>query len=211
MPPLIQALAKQARRPSGFFGKLFGFSMSRINRGANAWTLANLDLAKTDKVLEIGYGPGQAIELLCEQVPQGSISGIDFSETMLRQASVRNRAAIKTGLVKLTLGDAAKLHYPDASFDKVFCVNVVYFWENPEIQLREILRVLRPGGMLALYMGDSDEMAGVKITQTGVFNLYPAAALIKIFHDVGFSRCEYATTAISQGPLSKGVCVRAWK
>jgi ubiquinone/menaquinone biosynthesis C-methylase UbiE len=204
-------MAKQARRPDGFFGRLFGFSMSRINRGANAWTLANLELAKTDDVLEIGYGPGQAIELLCEQVPQGSISGIDFSETMLRQASVRNRVAIKTGLVKLTLGDAAMLHYPDASFDKVFCVNVVYFWEKPEMQLREILRVLRPGGMLAIYMGDADEMAGVKITQTGVFNLYPAAVLIQKLNDIGFDSCEYATTPISQGPLSKGVCVRAWK
>lgn len=211
MPPLIQAMAKQARRPDGFFGRLFGFSMSRINRGANAWTLANLELARTDDVLEIGYGPGQAIELLCEQVPQGSISGIDFSETMLRQASVRNRVAIKTGLVKLTLGDAAMLHYPDASFDKVFCVNVVYFWEKPEMQLREILRVLRPGGMLAIYMGDADEMAGVKITQTGVFNLYPAAVIIQKLNDIGFDSCEHATTPISQGPLSKGVCVRAWK
>ena len=40
--------------------------------------------------------------------------------------------------------------FPDASFDAVLCVNVVYFWENPAAHLREILRVLRPGGMLCI-------------------------------------------------------------
>ena len=211
MRPLINAIAKQARRPNGIFGKLFGFSMGRINRGANAWTLAKLDLSDSDDVLEIGYGPGQAIELLCEQVTQGSITGIDFSETMLKQASARNRAPIDAGRVKLTVGDASKLPYPDASFDKIFCVNVIYFWQNPEVQLREILRVMRPGGALAIYMGDSEEMSGVKITQTGIFYLYPANVLTKILIDVGFTHFDVATTPISQGPLSKGVCVRAWK
>ena len=41
-------MAAAARRPNGIFGKLFGFSMGRINRGANAWTLAKLDLSDTD-------------------------------------------------------------------------------------------------------------------------------------------------------------------
>lgn len=208
---LVHAMAQQARRPNGFFGRLFGFSMSRINRQANAWTLSQLALKKTDDVLEIGYGPGQAIQLLCAEVPEGRICGIDFSETMLQAATARNQDAIEAGLVELRVGDAASLPYPDASFDKVFCVNVIYFWPKPQEQLGEILRVLKPGGTLAIYMGDAVEMGGVKITQTGVFDLYPASDVMQMLKDVGFMTQRHATSAISQGPLSRGVCVLASK
>ncbi|QNA98178.1 class I SAM-dependent methyltransferase [Massilia sp. Se16.2.3] len=211
MPSLVHAMAQQARRPNGLFGRLFGLSMSRINREANAWTLSQLGLAPYDDVLEIGYGPGQAIELLTEQITSGKIRGIDFSDTMLAQASSRNREAIARGQVELSVGDAARLPYPDASFNKVFCVNVIYFWQNPREPLREILRVLRPGGQLAVYMGDAEEMAGVRITQTGVFRLYPARELMAMLDEVGFASATHATSPISQGPLSRGVCVLATK
>jgi ubiquinone/menaquinone biosynthesis C-methylase UbiE len=202
-------MAQQARRPNGLFGRLFGFSMSRINRQANAWTISQLALQPADDVLEIGYGPGQAIELLCETITEGRICGIDFSDTMLLQASARNAAAIDDGIVELRVGDASSLPYANASFDKVFCVNVIYFWPKPQEQLREILRVLRPGGVLAIYMGDAAEMGGVKITQTGVFDLYPAADVLRMLGAVGFKTARHMTSAISQGPLSKGVCVLA--
>lgn len=211
MASLVHAMAQQARRPNGFFGRLFGFSMSRINRQANAWTISQLALRPADDVLEIGYGPGQAIQLLCGTITEGRICGIDFSETMLEQASSRNEAAIDDGIVELRVGDAAMLPYDDESFDKVFCVNVIYFWPQPLEQLREILRVLRPGGTLAIYMGDAAEMGGVKITQTGVFNLYPAGDVLQMLRDAGFKSARHNTSAISQGPLSKGVCVLATK
>ncbi len=208
---LVHAMAQQARRPNGLFGRLFGFSMSRINRQANAWTLSQLDLRPTDDVLEIGYGPGQAIQLVCAEVTAGRICGIDFSETMMQAAASRNEEAIEEGRVELRVGDAAALPYPDASFDKVFCVNVIYFWPRPQQQLAEILRVLRPGGTLAIYMGDAEEMGGVKITQTGVFDLYPAEKVMDMLKEVGFMSQRHATSAISQGPLSQGVCVLATK
>lgn len=204
-------MAQQARRPNGLFGKLFGFSMSRINRQANAWTLEQLAVAPADDVLEIGYGPGQAIELLTGMVTEGRICGIDFSETMLQQASARNANAIDDGIVELLVGDAATLPYQDASFDKVFCVNVIYFWPQPQEQLSQILRVLKPGGTLAIYMGDATEMGGVRITQTGVFDLYRAADVMTMLGEVGFSTQRHVTSAIAQGPLSQGVCVLATK
>jgi ubiquinone/menaquinone biosynthesis C-methylase UbiE len=211
MASLVHAMAQQARRPNGFFGRLFGFSMSRINRQANAWTLAQLAIKPTDDVLEIGYGPGQAIELLTSMVTEGRIRGIDFSETMLDAATARNEAAIDDGIVELRVGDAAAMPYDSDGFDKVFCVNVIYFWPEPHRQLGEILRVLKPGGTLAIYMGDAAEMGGVRITQTGVFDLYPAADVVNMLSEAGFASASFTTSAISQGPLSKGVCVLAVK
>lgn len=211
MASLVHAMAQQARRPNGFFGKLFGFSMSRINRQANAWTIGQLGIRASDDVLEIGYGPGQAIQLVASMVTEGRVCGIDFSDTMLEAATARNESAIDDGIVELRVGDAAFMPYDDESFDKVFCVNVIYFWPEPELQLREILRVMKPGGTVAIYMGDAAEMGGVKITQTGVFDLYPAADVVRMLGEVGFTNARYNTSAISQGPLSKGVCVLATK
>jgi ubiquinone/menaquinone biosynthesis C-methylase UbiE len=207
MSSLMHALARQARRPNGLFGNLFGLSMSRINKQANTWVISLLDVAEDDDVLEIGFGPGQAIQMLTAVVRTGLIAGVDFSETMVRQAKKRNRRAIEHGSVVLKVGEAAALPYPDRAFDKVFCVNVIYFWEHAETELSEIVRVLRPGGRLAIYMGDSSEMAKVKITQTGIFNLYSEAQAVKLLQAAGFTDVESFQSAISQGPLSKGVCV----
>ena len=119
-------------------------------------------------MLEIGFGSGHGIESAAALASQGKVFGIDVSSTMLSQAAKRNAAAIAAGRVELKVGDASKLMHPDNRFDKVFATNVIYFWESVAT-LREILRVMKPGGRLALYIVSKADMLKFKLTQTGVY------------------------------------------
>ena len=154
---LWHSLAQQFRRPAGFIGRLAGF-LFRMNREAVAWTIDLLDIQPTDHILEIGFGPGHGIQRVAQLAAQGRVAGVDFSETMLEQATRRNAAAIASGNVELRLGDASRLPYPDHSFHKVFATNVVYFWKASVATLREIQQVMKPGGRLALYVISKDDM-----------------------------------------------------
>lgn len=91
-----------------------------------------------------------AIQYAAEQSAQGHVSGIDYSETMVRVAHKRNAAAIRNGLVDLRQGDVRSLPYGDEEFDRAFTIHCLYFWAEPTKCLREVRRVLRPKGVLAI-------------------------------------------------------------
>ena len=202
---LLHALAQQFRRPSGFLGRLVGLFF-RINREGIDWTVGLLDIRPTDHVLEIGFGPGHAIRQVATLAAQGRVAGVDFSETMVRQARRRNAAAIATGRVELHQGEASALPYPDNSFDKAFATNVVYFWRDPAANLTEIKRVLKPGGRLALYVIAKEELAEYKLTQTGVYTLYSGDELARLLAQAGF---RHARFEIKAERFRTGICALA--
>jgi len=97
---LWHSLAQQFRQPTGLLGRLAGFFF-RINLEGIDRTISLLEIQPTDYVLEIGFGPGHGIQQAARIATQGRVAGVDFSETMLRQASRRNAAAITAGKVEL--------------------------------------------------------------------------------------------------------------
>lgn len=204
---LAHALAQQARRPSGLLGRLFGMGMGRINRGVNDWVIAQLGVQPRHTVLEIGFGPGKAIQQVERQLTTGRVYGIDMSSTMLAQATKLNRQAIVQGKVDLRAGTASQLPFPEQTFDRIFCVNVMYFWPEPQQELREMFRVTREGGQVAIYIGDREQMSGVPMTKTGVFRLYSGEDVAAQLRDAGFDDCKILEAAIEQGPISRGCCV----
>jgi len=154
-------LMRMFGRPQGLPGRLGGVLMARLNRNAAAQIIAFLDLRADDKVLEVGFGPGVAIELLVPRVPAGSVAGIDYSQEMVRQAAARNAAALRERKLDLRYGSVEQLPYADGTFDKALAINSMQTWPDARAGLREICRVLKPGGRIALgfngYSGQSRE------------------------------------------------------
>jgi SAM-dependent methyltransferase len=102
---LIAAIVGQFGHPRGTAGSIAGWVMAHrpSNRQRNRWVVSLLDVQPTDRVLEIGFGPGLAIAGLSRRVgDSGHVYGIDHSEVMLRQATRRNAAAIAAGRVSLS-------------------------------------------------------------------------------------------------------------
>jgi ubiquinone/menaquinone biosynthesis C-methylase UbiE len=148
---LKQNIVAQFGRPHGTLGQLAGFVMAKrpSNIERNVWTLDLLDLKPDDHLLEVGFGPGIAIQLASESINEGLIVGVDHSETMLRQASNRNARAIERGLVQLHLGTVETLPVFERPFNKICSANVVQFWRDPIAVYRRLHALLAPGGIIA--------------------------------------------------------------
>src|SRR5881275_2886306 len=108
----------QAHQPRGAAGSVSGwmFAHRPSNRQRNRWAVSLLDVRPTDRVLEIGFGPGVAVAELV-RAGAGHVVGIDHSAVMLRQASRRNAAAIRAGRVALLEAPVEQLPY--GPFDAV--------------------------------------------------------------------------------------------
>ena len=137
-------------RPEGVLGRLGGVIMARMNRDAASQIIEMLDICPDDKLLEVGFGPGVAIQLLLDRVPAGSVAGIDYSQEMVRQAAARNAAALRNRRVDLRYGSVERLPFADEAFDKALAINSMQAWPDARAGLREIQRVLKRGGSVAL-------------------------------------------------------------
>jgi ubiquinone/menaquinone biosynthesis C-methylase UbiE len=151
---VIAAIVGQFGRPRGAAGNVAGWEMAHrpSNRQRNSWVVSLLDVQPTDRVLEIGFGPGLAIAEASRRVgPSGHVYGIDHSDVMLRQATRRNAAAIQAGRVTLTRASVEELPPTlDGPFDAIFSVNSLAFWTAPTQRLEDLRRRLTPGGRIAL-------------------------------------------------------------
>ena len=176
----------QFRKPSGLFGRLIGNRMARGNEYDAQWTVSLLNIQPQSHVLEIGFGPGVSTQYAAEKVTQGFVAGIDHSETMVLAARKRNAEAIKAGRMELKQGDVASLPYPDASFDKAFSIHSIYFWTNPLDCLKELWRVLKPGGSLAITILPKDKWNELQQRELSLRMLYFSADLARMFSEAGY-------------------------
>lgn len=182
--------AKQASKPSGLFGRYFMSALfKKGNDAINQLVRQSLELKPTDQVLEIGYGPGVLIRQITEDTPEAKTTGIDYSETMYKQASQANQDYIDQNRLELDYGDCTSLPYADEAFDKVCCVNVIYFWHQPSINLAEIRRVLKPGGMLVIGFRNKAQIEELSLDKD-IFTSYSENELLDLLADNHFSHSD---------------------
>jgi ubiquinone/menaquinone biosynthesis C-methylase UbiE len=137
-------------RPKGRLGRLGGIIMARMNRKVAAWAIDQLGGRPSDRILEVGFGPGVGIELLATSASSGRVMGVDSSKEMVEQATSRNAKAIEAGRVELREGSVEPLPFADKTFDGALAVNSMQVWPDAVAGLREIRRVMKPGGRIAL-------------------------------------------------------------
>jgi SAM-dependent methyltransferase len=143
-------MAAQLARPTGEIGIAVGEYMHRINFSLNKAAYALLAPLPQSRVLEIGFGNGNSIGELINMAPGCTYTGVEASETMLRQGVENNRALVQEGRVELHLGRVEELPFLPAAFDRALAVNTIYFWPDQRAGLAEIRRVLQDDGFLVL-------------------------------------------------------------
>lgn len=138
---------------SGWGSRVYDLTMVRLTRRLYQRVIEDmvpLQLAE-GKVLDAGTGPGTLARNIARHFPQLQVYGIDLSADMIRLArehAMRERVEER---VQFDIGDIAHLPYPDRSFDVVVSTISLHHWQELEQPLRELYRVLRPGGRVWIY------------------------------------------------------------
>lgn len=138
------------RKPAGEFGVAMLRRMNETHYAVTSWALGFWELSAGDTVLDIGCGGGLTLKRLAPKIVGGSLTGIDYSETSVREARAQNREEIASGKTSILLGSVERLPFPEGAFSKILSVESFYFWPSPVQNLREVLRVLKPGGTFLL-------------------------------------------------------------
>ena len=144
----------QAVKPQGAAGVLMGWLLESGNAMQNRATVEALGPPPGAAVLEIGFGPGHALEMLARKVPLALVAGVDHSALMVARAKRRLNGRRGDAALDLRLGDAGDLPFPDEKFDLAFAVNSFHQWPDQERALAEMAGVLKPGGDLVLSIRD---------------------------------------------------------
>ncbi len=105
--------------------------------------LDRMGLVPADSVLDVGCGAGWLLRLLAERVTEGRVVGMDVSDEMVRHAR-RNCADLPQ--VMALPGSVDEIPWESMFFTKAISVESAYYWPEPAAGLREVFRVLRPGG-----------------------------------------------------------------
>jgi len=121
------------------------------NVARNRWAVQLLDVQPTDRVIELGCGPGVAIAALAARAIRGLVVGVDHSQVMIRQARRRNRAAVRAGRVRLIHTPVESLSVSDGPFNAALAVNTVGMWPGPTARLRELAGCCGPAGASLWY------------------------------------------------------------
>jgi len=195
-------IGHQLKCPSGRAGRLTGQVMTLVNKEPNRLAINALGIEPADQVLELGFGPGSAVRAMAAAAHSGHVLGIDRSPEMLAQASRRNRRAIEQGRVELRLGRFNALPWASGTVDKILAANVVYFFSRNADEVCEARRVLRPGGLMAIYATDRATMSHWKFSGPDTHTLYDRAELQDLILRGGFRAEEVSIRAV---PLAFGI------
>lgn len=147
-----QFLFTQFGKPTGKVGRLIGIVMQFKNRKRINWALKLVNVQPNDKILEIGFGPGIAINQMAKKTHSGYIAGIDHSAEMFKLAYQRNSKYIQSyeHNVELHCVSLNEYQYPVSFFNKVLAINVSMFWYDKTVHFKNIKIMLKSGGKLFL-------------------------------------------------------------
>jgi len=152
--------------------------------------LEKMQLAPADNVLDVGCGAGWLSRRLAKLVPQGRVVGMDVSDEMIRRA---RRASVDFENLIFVTGEVEEIPWEPNFFSHVISVESAYYWPDSVAGIREIFRVLKPGGsawILINYYRDNPhahQWGGLLAVET---HLLSAAEWSERFRAAGFGNVQ---------------------
>lgn len=196
---LLSRLFANCAHPRGTWGRVMLCMMNHGHGRVYRWVMDTCPFADGMRVLDVGCGGGGAARALRMRFPAMRVDGVDISEESINMA---RKVAGAGGEFRVATADA--LPFADASHDAAISIESVYFWPDLLAGLREMRRVVRPGGFVAAAVECVDpEKSQVWTDLVGSgMHVHTAVELASAFREVGF-----AGVAAKVDPKSGIACV----
>ena len=177
----------QPMLPRGFVGRLTLMVMNIGHRSIYSNVAKVLVLRPDDDVLEVGCGNGHFLKKYASNAH--SIAGLDLSEISIEMAKKKHRDRIKAGTAEFVQGEASQLPWEDNRFSVVTSMGSFIGFPKPLESLKEMRRVLRPGGraLISIEWNAEDGLDHTKeVTEYGMW-LWTEDEVQSMMKDAGFS------------------------
>ncbi len=178
-------VGKQLKKPNGFFASKVAKGMNVSNKNLYDLVFQNLDLKNNENVLEVGFGNGFFFKQINQKNQSANFFGVEISKEMIRQCIRLNNELIINKTLEVTHFSGVILPYEKEFFDKLIAVNLIYFWENPTENIKELHRVLKPNGELFIGIRPFEVLKELPFTKE-TFNLQQDSWWITLFETYGF-------------------------
>ncbi len=143
-------LARQVRKPNRWLGRPFVWLMNRSHSMLTDWGLTHVTIQKDFRILDIGCGGGRTIEKLAAIASEGVVCGVDYARGSVAVSRSKNGELIMSGRVEIHQASVSQLPFPDNSFELATAVETQYYWPDLVSDMKEVRRVLKPGGRLVV-------------------------------------------------------------
>lgn len=170
--------------------------MNREHSNMTDWGLSHISIGTSDTILDIGCGGGRTVSKLAASATQGKVYGLDYSPDSVAASKKMNASAIAAGRVEIQQGSVSKLPFPDGTFDLITAVETHFFWPDLPSDMREVFRVLKPGGsfivIVEVYKGANkmvDKLAE-KHAPIAMMNLLSVEEHRELFAKTGYSEIQ---------------------
>ena len=146
---LLKSFFTNCAHPQGRMGRFMLKFMNLCHAPLTNWGLGLIEFQDGWTMLDIGCGGGKTLQRLLKRSNGGVAYGIDISAESVAKAREINADVLNTQVL-VQQGSATGLPYEDEKFNLVTAVETVYFWPNLPNCLKEVHRVLKPGGCFAI-------------------------------------------------------------
>jgi SAM-dependent methyltransferase len=191
---MMGRILRQCRKPTGWLGRLVARGMNISHSKLTDWGLSHVSVGEHSTILDIGCGGGGTIRKLAEIATEGKVYGIDYSEESVRISQKLNRKLIEAGRAKVQHGSVSTMPFLDNMFDLVSAVETHYFCPNLVNDMKKVLRVLKPGGILIViggeYKGGKCDERNARWAELGDMAYHTTDELRELLSAAGYSEVE---------------------
>lgn len=143
-------LINQVKKPSRWTGRFFLGLMNISHSRLTDWGLQHVQIKPDFTILDVGCGGGRTIQKLAAVATEGKVYGIDYANGSVAASHANNLSLIEAGRVEIQKASVSQLPFAENRFDLVTAVETQYYWPDPVKDMQEILRILKPDGVLVV-------------------------------------------------------------
>ena len=180
--------------------------MNKGHKKAEIWALSKIELKDDMCVLDIGCGGGLNLKNIATKLKGGRVFGVDYSKDCVEYSKKFNQEAVNDGKMQILEASVSNLPFEDAKFDIVIAFETIYFWPDLRQNLKEVSRVLKPGGSFYIFAEiELDERNKKWEKWVPNMRVYTCGELFDMLREAGFSRSENISHENSRWNLYIGV------
>jgi ubiquinone/menaquinone biosynthesis C-methylase UbiE len=170
------------------------------------WGLSHISIEKQRTILDVGCGGGRTVSKLAAAT-QGKVYGVDFSRESVAVASRTNKQWIDLARVEIREGFVSQLPFAEETFDLVTAVETHFWWPDLPADMREVFRVLKPGGTLIII---AEIYKGAKTRTAKLAEKYLPLSGLNLLsideHRELFTNADYSDVQIFAEPGKGWIC-----